>query len=122
MSNKRTGRMSPKNAAAVVARSGGMCERCLVAPATEIHHRRYLSRGGMHNVANLLHLCNPNGGGNAGDGCHGEAHTGIGVEVGTAISRYNPLHESEIEFWDLLGRVWRIDDEGGKEEVREGPV
>lgn len=107
--------MPNKNAKSVETRSHGMCERCLVNPATEIHHRRYLSRGGKHNVANLLHLCNPNGGGNAGDGCHAEAHTGIGGEVGTSISRYNPKPESEITFTDLLGHEWRIDDDGGKE-------
>lgn len=87
-----------------------MCERCLKKPAVEIHHRRFLSRGGKHNVANLLHLC---GGGNF-DGCHGEAHSGIGAEVGAAISRHNPRPESEISFTDLLGREWLIDDEGGK--------
>lgn len=113
MSNKRTGRMPPANVAAVIARSGGMCERCLVAPASAIHHRRYLSRGGRHNVANLLHLC---GTGNVGE-CHGEAHTGIGAEVGTAISMHNPRHESEITFTDLLGREWLLDDDGGRTEL-----
>lgn len=116
MANKRTGRMPEKHREIVAGRSGGMCERCLVRPATEIHHRRYLSRGGKHNVANLLHLCNPNGGGNAGDGCHAEAHTGIGGEVGTSISRHNPRPETEIPFTDLLGREWVLDDEGGKHE------
>ena len=110
MANKRTGRMPPRNASTVAERSQGMCERCLVAPATELHHRRYLSRGGHHNLANLIHLC---GFGNTG-GCHGEAHSGIGAEVGTAISRHAQQHESEIPFTDLLGREWLLDDAGGK--------
>ena len=110
MSNKRTGRMPPAHVELVRERSGGLCERCLVYPASEIHHRRFLSRGGKHNVANLLHLC---GFGNTG-GCHGEAHTGVGAEVGTAISAWNIHHESEIAFIDLLGRKWVIDDAGGK--------
>lgn len=111
MSNKRTGPMPKRHPEMVRERSGGMCERCLVRPATEIHHRRFLSRGGKHNVANLIHLC---GHGNA-DGCHGEAHTGIGDEVGTSIKAFNPRHESKIAFTDLLGREWLIDDDGGKE-------
>lgn len=119
MSNRRTGAMPKQHPDMVRARSGGVCERCLVNPATEIHHRRYLSRGGRHNLANLLHLCNPNGGGNAGDGCHAEAHTGIGGEVGTSISRYNAFPESAISFRDLLGREWVLDDDGGKQQVRE---
>ena len=116
MSNRRTGRMPPEHVEMVKARSKGMCERCLVRPATEIHHRRYLSRGGRHNVANLLHLCNPNGGGNAGDGCHADAHQKLGAETGMAISRFNPDPESVIPFTDMLGRSWVIDDAGGKDE------
>lgn len=112
MSNKRTGRMPPERPDEVRKRSHGMCEICLVKPANDIHHRRFLSRGGKHNLANLLHLC---GFGN-NDGCHGDAHTGIGRDNGTAISAWNPRHESEIPYTDLLGRTWRIDDDGGRHE------
>lgn len=113
MANKRTGRMPKRHSEVVRERSGGMCERCLVRPGSDIHHRRYLSRGGKHNLANLIFLC---GRGNI-DGCHGEAHSGIGAEVGTAISRYNPRPEPEISFVDLLGREWLLDDDGGRTEV-----
>lgn len=116
MSNKRTGPMPKHHPEMVRDRSGGMCERCLVRPATEIHHRRYLSRGGKHNVANLLHLC---GHGNY-DGCHGEAHSGIGAEVGSAISMHNKRHESEIAFTDLLGRSYYLLDDGTRKEVEGG--
>lgn len=105
--------MPKENPELVRDRSGGMCERCLVMPANDIHHRRYLSRGGMHNLANLIHLC---GHGNV-DGCHGEAHTGIGGEVGTSISRHSRKPESGIAFTDLLGREWLLDDSGGKEQT-----
>lgn len=114
MANKRTGRMPPDNVEKVRERSRGMCERCLTRPAVDIHHRRFLSRGGGHNVANLLHLC---GSGNI-DGCHGEAHSGIGREVGAAISRFSQIPESEIPLTDLLGRVWLLGDDGSKTEVK----
>lgn len=115
MSNKRTGRMPPKHAEAVAQRSGGMCEVCHVMPANDIHHRRFLGRGGRHNIANLLHVC---GNGNI-DGCHGRAHTGAHLD-GTAISTWWPLAEADTGFTDLLGQVWLIDDHGGKELQRDG--
>lgn len=118
MSNKRTGRMPQKHVDAVLARSGGMCEVCHVMPASEIHHRRYLSRGGMHNIANLLHLCAGNGMGNFGDGCHPRAHSGAHLE-GTAISRHWPLTEADTGFTDLLGQTWWIGDDGSKEKQTE---
>ena len=56
---------------AVRERSGGVCEGCGEAPASDVHHRLFRSRGGRDEVTNLLHLC---GWGNH-TGCHGEAHT-----------------------------------------------
>ena len=117
VSNRRTGRMPAEYPGIVAERSGGMCERCLVVPATQIHHRRYLSRGGKHNLANLLHLC---GSGNF-EGCHGEAHTGIGGEVGTSISRHNPFPESAISYTDLLGRERWLDDSGLRHDRQPQP-
>ncbi|QHF24120.1 hypothetical protein GTU73_08920 [Rathayibacter sp. VKM Ac-2804] len=55
---------------AVEARSAGMCEGCGLRRATEVHHRKFRSRGGDNAVENLLHLC---GSGNH-SGCHGAAH------------------------------------------------
>lgn len=55
----------------VAKRSGGVCEGCGNAPATEFHHRRFKSRGGKDTVPNCLHLC---GWGNH-TGCHGLAHS-----------------------------------------------
>jgi hypothetical protein len=57
--------------AAIKKRSGGFCEGCGQREATEYHHRKFKSRGGMGAVANGLHLC---GWGNH-TGCHGKAHS-----------------------------------------------
>lgn len=110
MSNRRTGRMPPENVEQLSERSGNLCEGCSLKPATEIHHRRFLSRGGMHNLANLVALCS--GMGNHNDGsCHGDAHQGDTPE-GWAISRHEKRHESEIPFVDRFGRAVLFCDHG----------
>lgn len=109
MSNKRTGRMPPDHPDLVRDRSGGMCEGCLVRPAADIHHRRFLSRDGKHNLANLAHLC---GNGNAA-GCHGDAHSGACPD-GWSISAWERRSEDSVPFIDLLGQAWMFDDHGGK--------
>lgn len=93
------------------ARSGGMCESCGRATASNIHHRQYLSRGGTHDVHNLIHLC---GMGNV-NGCHGRAHKD-GEREGLAIGRG---YRSELmpvlyrDAWVLL------DDDGGMRFLNE---
>lgn len=77
---------------AVEARSGGVCEGCGVAAATEMHHRLYRSRGGAHTVENLLHLC---GWGNH-TGCHGVAHTKVGEVTGWSIRSGGKPSEVEV--------------------------
>src|SRR5690348_15468566 len=74
------------NSTMVKVRSGGSCEGCEVETATEIHHRKFRSRGGGHEVSNLLHLC---GWGNT-SGCHGKAHSadapqGWAIPSGVAV-------------------------------------
>lgn len=61
----------------VEARSGGVCERCGGARATDKHHRLFRSRLGLHVVENLVDLCGP---GNVA-GCHGFAHQRRAAEV-----------------------------------------
>lgn len=39
------------------ARSGGVCERCAEAEATQAHHALFRSRGGPDELWNLYHLC-----------------------------------------------------------------
>ena len=79
----------PKTRRMVDLRSDSLCEGCGEAPATNIHHRQYLSRGGTHALDNLLHLC---GLGNV-NGCHGRAHTGEGAELGWSVQSWDdPQH------------------------------
>lgn len=47
-------------------RSGGVCEICGSARATNWHHRKNRSQGGKDTIANALHLC-----GSGTTGCHG---------------------------------------------------
>ena len=93
-----------KNRAKVTERSGGICEGCGLRPATEVHHRQYLSRGGKHDVGNLIHLC---GMGN-GSGCHGIAHSSEGHELGWSVNSWsNPLHVPVLRRGVL---VWLTND------------
>ncbi len=109
MSNRKSGRMPAATVEKLGERSRGICESGCGKAATEIHHRRFLSRGGRHNLANLLALC---GWGNHA-GCHGIAHQGH-APAGWAISRHERRHESQVPFVDLGGRSWWLDDQGGK--------
>lgn len=51
--------------AAVHERSGGTCEQCRSAAATEPHHVRYCRWGDVDTAENLIHLCHA---------CHEAAH------------------------------------------------
>ena len=56
--NKKAGGKGPQGARRLVAlRSGGICEFCRVAKATEHHHRKRRTQGGKNSEANLVHLC-----------------------------------------------------------------
>lgn len=103
----------------VEVRSGGVCEGCGQRPATDVHHRKYLSRGGTHKLDNLLHLC----GGAAGlpggnhSGCHGVAHSTAGHEVGWSVHSWDdPAHVlvtyRGVEMWLTL---WGSVKEAGRE-------
>lgn len=109
MSNKRTGPMPVKHPEIVHDRCYGMCEGCHQKPASDIHHRRFLSRGGKHNLANLVALC---GSGNH-TGCHGLAHSGNAPD-GWAIKAADSRGESDVPFVDLRGIEWKLDDDGGR--------
>lgn len=101
-----------KNVAAVKERSGGVCEGCGVRPATDVHHRRYRSRGGGHEVSNLLHLCGGESGlaGGNHSGCHGVAHRGAGALVGWSVES-GPRAPGEYEVEHAAhGRVLLKDD------------
>lgn len=97
----------PANVRAVKTRSGKVCEGCGQRVATEIHHRKYRSRGGSHEVANLLHLC---GSGNH-TGCHGRAHSatppeGWSLPSGICKPTLEPLlYRGERALLDNAGQV-----------------
>lgn len=97
----------PKRVERVVReRSAGHCEGCGLNRPTQLHHRRYRSRGGKHTVSNLLALC---GSGNH-TGCHGRAHSGEGQELGWSVES-GPTATSEYEVTLALhGRVRLVDD------------
>lgn len=101
---------------AVKKRSGGVCEGCGQAKATDVHHRLYRSRGGLDAAENLLHLCGgPSGlpGGNH-SGCHGVAHTAEGEARGWSVrSGHDP---SEVPVWTPAGWV-RLSDTAALERV-----
>lgn len=98
---------------AVMARSGGMCEHCGKKRATQIHHRRYRSRGGDHRLSNLLAVC---GSGNH-SGCHGVAHTLAGFSLGLAIPAGGGEYmvPENTPFWSQ-GKWLLIDNSGDKRE------
>lgn len=109
MANKRVGKMPKKHVSSVISRSKRVCEGCGATWGREIHHRRFLSRGGEHNLANLMLLC---GNGNQ-NGCHGLAHSGD-APPGWAISKYESQPEDQILFQDTRGFWWRLFDDGKK--------
>lgn len=102
--------MPPDHPDKIAQRCHGMCEGCHQEPAMNLHHRRFLSRGGKHNLANLVALC---GSGNH-TGCHGDAH-GSAPLPGWAISRHYGGSEADAWFQDRVGQWWQFDDEGGKQ-------
>jgi len=106
---------SPAARRLIVARSGGVCEGCGVAPAAQIHHRLFKSRSGFGNPANGLHVCGF--GNNQNDGCHGTAHAGyVGESLGWSIrSGFDPLL---VPTFRRVDATWcRFDDAGNKEQI-----
>lgn len=114
---KQPKRIPAANRAMVERRSGGICESCGAAPATDVHHRQYLSRGGTHDVHNLIDLCGGASGlaGGNHSGCHGRAHKD-GEREGLAIGRG---YRSELIPVLYRGRWAVLDDVGGVEFITE---
>jgi hypothetical protein len=99
--------------ALVRARSGGICEGCGKANATDVHHRHYRGRGGWDVASNLIHLCGgPSGlaGGNH-SGCHGIAHSKAGEDRGWSVRSCFTPADMPLDH-ALHGRVL-LDDGGG---------
>ena len=97
--------MNEKKARAIVyERSGHVCEMCSRARATEAHHRKNRSQGGLWSPENLLHLC---------PSCH--RHVGLNPaasrDQGWSVGRnFNP---AEVPVWIAgRGRVFLTADGG----------
>ncbi|WP_282580680.1 HNH endonuclease [Microbacterium aurugineum] len=90
---------------AVQERSGGICEGCGIRRATDMHHRKYRSRGGKHTPSNLVHLCGGESGLSGGNhsGCHGRAH-GPNPPQGWSLpsGRCDPAEELFLHHWGLI--------------------
>jgi 5-methylcytosine-specific restriction endonuclease McrA len=89
MSSKRRRRdaVYPQRRIEVFERAGGMCERCLIAPCEQVHHRA--GRGGHdpHALSNLIGLC---------AACHrwAHAHPADAVIEGVSRSRHRSTNVS----------------------------
>lgn len=102
----------------VRARSGGMCEVCGRAPATNFQHRQGKAQMGAWTVVNGLDVC---GMGNV-SGCHGAIHQSpaLAYERGWSVrSTHDP---AEVAVW-LAGRGWSyLRPDGSVAPVSEGRV
>jgi hypothetical protein len=111
----------PGNRRIVMERCGGLCEGCGKRPVTDLHHRKYKSRGGGHEVSNLLGLCGGAGGLSGGNhsGCHGVAHSAEGGELGWSCNSWeNPKHRPVLYRGTLM---WLVDD-GRVVDVKPDPI
>lgn len=102
------GPIPAKNRRLVEERSGFLCEGCGEQPATNVHHRQYLSRGGGHELSNLFHCC---GVGNSA-GCHGTAHSGEGHELGWSVNSWGDPKLTPVLYRGVL--VYLTPDGGTK--------
>lgn len=96
------------------SRSGGLCEICGDARATNFHHRKNRSQGGQWCPSNSLDLC-----GSGTTGCHGlvGANPKRSYEQGWLVRRGHDPAKTPV--W-LAGRgfAWLTDD-GSIEEIDE---
>jgi 5-methylcytosine-specific restriction protein A len=105
----------------VLARSGGLCERCRSRPAEQIHHRCARQAGGSRHTpwinrpSNLAHLCGTNA-----SRCHGyatENRGGVAYDTGWVVRRgvadqAGGCHS--IPVVDIYGQAWLLADDGTK--------
>lgn len=86
--------------AVVAARSGGTCEVCRRAPATNWHHRRNRSQQGAWCASNGLHVC-----GSGTTGCHGHISLNPAVAYERGWSVRSTADPSRMPVW-LANRGW----------------
>jgi len=99
----------------VDARSGGRCEICRNAHATEHQHRIRRGTGGssrnpaIHRVSSLLHLCQP---------CHHDAdHHPDRFDLGWSVRRGNDPAAQPVL---LGGEFWLLADDGTRTQTPRG--
>ncbi len=106
--NKRaTVTAAERNARKTVrTRSGGICEICGHAVATNFGHRKNRSQGGQWSASNGLDLC-----GSGSTGCHGKAtvNPALARERGWAVLSTQDPAEMPV-FLTGLGWVYLLDD------------
>lgn len=101
----RTRTVTEETARLVHDRSGGVCEVCGAARATNLHHRLARGMGGtkaaIHGPDWLLHLC-----GTGTTGCHGyiESHPEVSYARGWKIRRNRDPSTAPVQ----LGGQWVI--------------
>jgi hypothetical protein len=98
---------------AVRRRSGGICEVCRSAKATNYQHRKNRSQSGGWEVSNGLDVC---GMGNL-SGCHGRIHQNPEEAYANGWSVRSTDDPRKIPVVDLSGMARLLDDEGSFEAV-----
>ncbi|WP_372497550.1 HNH endonuclease [Tomitella gaofuii] len=95
------------------SRSGGRCERCGMAEACQVHHRKPRRMGGTRDPrinapSNLLHLCYY---------CHSdvESKRALAIDQGHVLSSWHIPVETECQY---RGRWVRLTDDGNVERCR----
>lgn len=90
---------------AVPNRSDGRCEFCCAARATNMHHRKKVSQGGLWTPSNILHVC-----GSGTTGCHGyfEEHPRIAYRLGVSVKRDQKPELVPVQ--TANGLLWLSDD------------
>lgn len=88
-------------------RSDGVCEVCGTMWATNMHHRKNRSQGGLWEASNLLHLC-----GSGTTGCHGwiTEHVTEAVAKGQCVRSHQDPTGTAV--WTRHGWVL-LDNQGG---------
>lgn len=98
----------------VQARSEGTCEGCGQAAASDMHHRKFRSRGGRDTVENALHLCGMGG----VAGCHGRAHTeAAATDEGWSLNSWDSVARPVL----YRGGWVVLTADGGVEPISEPP-
>lgn len=92
-------------------RSGGICEVCGAARATNYQHRKNRSQGGQWSAANGLDDC-----GSGTTGCHGFIHANPAKSYAAGWSVKGAFDESSTPVRTVRGLVL-LDNEGGYEAV-----